>query len=102
MKLHKFNDLARARVGDQKLSTLKAQARAELALEMNLPELRRALGKTQLEVADAAEMAQAKVSEFERRDDHTLSVLRRYIEALGGELEISAIFDKKRIRLKGV
>ena len=56
----------------------------------------------QLEVADAAELAQAKVSELERRDDHMLSVLRRYVEALGGELEISAIFDKKRIRLKGV
>jgi transcriptional regulator with XRE-family HTH domain len=69
---------------------------------MNLPELRKALGKTQLEVADAAEMAQAKVSEFERRDDHVLSVLRRYVEALGGELEVNAVFDKKRIRLKGV
>jgi predicted transcriptional regulator len=102
MKLHKWDDLARSRVGAAKLGALKAQARAEIALEMNLPELRKALGKTQLEVADAAKMAQAKVSEFERRDDHMLSVLRRYIEALGGELEISAIFDKKRIRLKGI
>jgi hypothetical protein len=102
MKLHKWDELARSRVRTEKLSELKAQARAEVALEMNLPELRKALGKTQLEVADAAEMAQAKVSEFERRDDHVLSVLRRYIEALGGELEINAVFDKKRIRLKGV
>jgi hypothetical protein len=102
MKLHKWDDLARSRVGAEKLGKLKAQARAEIALEMNLPELRKALGKTQLEVADAAEMAQAKVSEFERRDDHVLSVLRRYIEALGGELEINAVFDKKRVRLKGV
>jgi transcriptional regulator with XRE-family HTH domain len=69
---------------------------------MNLPELRKALGKTQLEVADAAEMAQAKVSEFERREDHVLSVLRRYIEALGGKLEVSAVFHDKRVRLKGV
>ena len=102
MKLHKWDDLARSRVSAEKLGKLKAQARAEIALEMNLPELRKALGKTQLEVADAAEMAQAKVSEFERRDDHVLSVLRRYIEALGGELEINAVFDKKRVRLKGV
>jgi hypothetical protein len=102
MKLHKWANVARSRVGDEKLSELKAQARAEVALEMNLPELRKALGKTQLEVADAAEMAQAKVSEFERRDDHVLSVLRRYVEALGGELEVNAVFDKKRVRLKGV
>src|SRR5438445_9797652 len=102
MKLHKWEDVARARVGTEKLEELRGQARAELALEMNLPELRKALGRTQLEVADAAEMAQAKVSEFERRDDHMLSVLRRYIEALGGELEVSAIFADKRVRLKGI
>ncbi|HZS37954.1 MAG TPA: XRE family transcriptional regulator [Polyangia bacterium] len=102
MKLHKWNDLARRRVGPEKLDRLRAQARAEAALEMNLAELRKVLGKTQLEVADTAEMAQAKVSEFERRDDHLLSVLRRYIEALGGKLEVSAVFDDKRVRLKGV
>ena len=102
MKLHKWEDVARKRVGTEKLGKLRAQARAELALEMNLPELRRALGRTQLDVADAAEMAQAKVSEFERREDHTLSVLRRYIEALGGELEVNAVFKDKRVRLKGI
>jgi hypothetical protein len=102
MKVHKWNDLARRRVGNEKLDKLRAQASAELALEMNLPELRKVLGKTQLDVADAAEMAQAKVSEFERRGDHMLSVLRRYIEALGGKLEVSAVFDDKRVRLKGV
>jgi hypothetical protein len=102
MKLHKWEDLARRRVGDDKLGRLRAEARAELAIEMNLPELRKALGKTQLEVSKAAEMAQAKVSEFERRDDHVLSVLRRYVEALGGKLEVSAVFDDKRVRLKGI
>ncbi len=102
MKLHKWNDLARSRVGAEKLSQLKAQALAEVAIEMNLPELRKALGKTQVDIAAAAEMAQAKVSEFARREDHTLSVLRRYVEALGGKLEVSAVFDDKRVRLKGV
>ncbi len=102
MKLHKWEDLARSRVGSEKLKKLRTQAQAEVALEVNLPELRKALGKTQLEISNAAKMAQAKVSEFERRGDHTLSVLRRYIEALGGKLEISAIFKNKRVRLKGV
>ena len=73
MKVHKWQDLARRRVGDEKLKQLRAQAGAELAIEMNLPELRKALGKTQLEVSDAAEMAQAKVSEFERRDDRVMA-----------------------------
>jgi hypothetical protein len=102
MKLHKWKDIERSRFTDEERAAIKERARAELLLEMNLPELRNALGKTQLEIADAAEMAQANLSEFERRDDHMLSVLRRYIEALGGKLEVSAVFDERRVRLKGV
>jgi hypothetical protein len=102
MKLHKWNEVARSRVGATKLARLRAQAHAELAIEMNLPELRKALGKRQVDVADAADMAQAKVSEFERREDHALSTLRRYVEALGGELEVSAVFAGRRVKLKGV
>jgi len=102
MKLNKWEDLAKRRVGAAKLRRLRAQAGAELALEMNLPELRKLLGKTQRDVAAVAKMAQSKVSEFERRDDHMLSVLRRVVEALGGTLEVCAVFKDKRVRLKGV
>jgi hypothetical protein len=102
MKLHKWKDIARTQFTDEERAEIKARAEAELLLEMNLPELRKALGKTQIEIAEAAEMAQANLSEFERRDDHTLSVLRRYIAALGGELEVTAIFHDKRVHLKGV
>ncbi len=35
-------------------------------------------------------------------DDHLLSTLRRYVTALGGQLEVVAVFDNKRIALKGV
>jgi transcriptional regulator with XRE-family HTH domain len=100
--MKKWDDLATRRVGADKLKKLRAQAGAELALEMNLPELRKLLGKTQQDVATVAQMAQAKLSEFERRDDHVISVLRRVVEALGGTLEISAVFKDKRVRLKGV
>jgi hypothetical protein len=47
-------------------------------------------------------MTQSSLSDFERRDDHVLSVLRRYIKALGGELEVSAVFGDTRVKLKGV
>ena len=39
---------------------------------------------------------------FERRDDHLISTLRRYVTALGGELEVVDVFDNKRIALKGI
>jgi hypothetical protein len=44
----------------------------------------------------------AELSKIERRDDHLLSTLRRYVAALGGELEVVAVFGNERIALKGV
>ena len=41
-------------------------------------------------------------NQVERRDDHLLSTLRRYVEALGGHIEVVAIVGGKRIRLRGV
>ena len=57
-------------------------------LEMDLREIRETSGKTQAEVAAAAEMSQSEIARFEKREDHRISTLRRIVEALGGELEI--------------
>lgn len=71
-------------------------------VELDLRATRELLGKTQVEVAKAADMDQSEVSKAERRDDHLLSTLRRYVAALGGEVEVIAKFGNKRIRLQGV
>ena len=100
-------------MGTQKWSDIKARlpearrARIDegtrrMLLEMELRELREEAGKTQNELAALADMTQAELSKFERRDDHLLSTLRRYVKALGGELEVVVVFDNKRISLKGV
>lgn len=76
---------------------------AELeVLEMNLQELRKAAGKTQEELAEVLDLSQGGLSQAERREDHLLSTLRRYVEALGGELEVVAHVGDKRVRLVGV
>lgn len=81
----------------------EAESKIEQAvLEMNLRELRQALGKTQVEVAATADMQQSELSKAERRDNHLLSTLRRYVEALGGELEVIAKFPDKTIKLAGI
>jgi predicted transcriptional regulator len=69
-------------------------------LEMDLRAVRELAGKTQVEVAAEVEMTQSEVSRFEKRSDVRLSTLRRYVEALGGELEVSAVLGDKRVRLR--
>lgn len=64
-----------------------------------LAQLRATRGVTQVELADAWEVSQANVSRVEHADDLYLSTLRRYVAALGGRLEITAVFPDQTIRL---
>lgn len=68
-------------------------------LEMDLRALREAAGLTQEELAQRVAITQSQLSKLERREDYRLSTLRRYVAALGGQLEIVAVVDGKRIRL---
>jgi hypothetical protein len=101
MKLHKWEDVRRRNFTPKEIAKLDAAIEAEL-LEMNLTALRAHAMKTQAELARAAKMTQPEVSATERRSDHLVSTLRRYVTALGGELEVSARFGDVRIQLKGV
>jgi len=60
----------------------------------SLTNLRRVLGLSQKAVARALQASQPEVSRIERRADLHVSTLRRYIEALGGELELTARFPR--------
>jgi predicted transcriptional regulator len=54
-----------------------------------LRELRQDLELTQQQAAQAADMTQSELSRLEGRADYRDSTLRRYVEALGGKLEIT-------------
>lgn len=69
---------------------------------MTLRELRAHAGGTQAGLAETLGMDQGQLSRFERADDRLVSTLRRYLEALGGELEIVAVVGGKRVPLRGV
>jgi hypothetical protein len=71
-------------------------------LELTLQELRQSMAKTQVDVARAADMTQSELSRLESRADHRISTLRRYVEALGGELEVTAVFGATRVKLTEV
>ncbi len=78
-----FSPERRARI-DAKVRDLKAG--------MALHELRQARRSTQDDLARALKVGQPAVAKLERRTDMYVSNLRRYIEALGGSLEITARF----------
>jgi len=99
MKLRKWSDVKRAKLDPSRLERVQQRVEKEL-LEANLAELRQAVGATQVEAAEAADMTQSELSRLERRPDHLVSTLRRYVESLGGELEVTAVVGNKRVRLK--
>ena len=61
---------------------------------LRLGDIREAVGKTQVELAAELGLGQGSVSKIESAADMYLSTLRRYIEALGGELEVLARFPE--------
>jgi transcriptional regulator with XRE-family HTH domain len=61
-------------------------------LEIALHELRERRGVTQEQVAAQLETSRPNVSRIEREVDVRMSTLQRYVEALGGELELVARF----------
>jgi transcriptional regulator with XRE-family HTH domain len=69
-----------------------ARYRREMERELSLGELRRARELTQQQLAEALETNQSGISRLERQTDLYLSTLRSYVEALGGELEVLAVF----------
>src|SRR5262245_12806851 len=99
MAVHRWEDVKRRRLSSQKIEEIKAKALQEV-VEMDLRELRRSLGKTQVEMAEATGLTQPELSRMERRLDYRLSTLRRYLEALGGHLEVTAVVGDKRVNLR--
>lgn len=77
---------------------IDARKRAIIAA-VRLAELREQMGKTQSQLAEVLEMTQANVSRIERSDNLYLSTLADYVDALGGHIEINAVFDDNVVSL---
>ncbi|MFO0591697.1 MAG: helix-turn-helix transcriptional regulator [Polyangiaceae bacterium] len=101
MKTKKWAEIKAKGRTNEEIAQLDAEIEREL-LAMNLRALRESVGKTQEELSALANLSQAELSRFEKREDHLLSTLRRYVEALGGRLEVCAVFGDRKIKLEGV
>src|ERR1035438_10740134 len=71
----------------------------ETIAAMPLDELRRARQMTQARLAESLGVNQGEVSKIEHRTDLYLSTLTEYVEALGGTLEIRAVFKDREVRI---
>ena len=76
-----------------------ASRASELKTEMALHELRQARERSQEDLARELGVGQPAVAKLERRTDMYVSNLRRYIEALGGSLEITARFPEGSVSI---
>jgi hypothetical protein len=81
------------RLPEDRRQKVEARARALIAEEMSLRDLRVAMGKTQVAVAEKLGLKQENVSRLEQRADVLLSTLDGYLRALGGRLRLVAEFE---------
>lgn len=64
-----------------------------------LDALRKAREMTQLQPDEILGVHQSEISKIEHRTDICVSTLADYIEALGGHLEIRAVFPDRQVRI---
>lgn len=67
--------------------------------QIALNRLRRELSMTQQQVAELLGVTQESVSQLERRNEIMLSTLCKYVQALGGTVEMFAVFGDRVIPL---
>ena len=60
-------------------------------------ELREARELTQTQLAQVLQVSQGAVSKVERRADMYISTLRSYVRAIGGDLQIRAVFPEGEV-----
>ena len=90
MKRHKWTDI-KARLKPETRERIEAGARG-LSEELHLAQLRKAKGLTQEAMAELLGVSQAEVSKMERRTELYVGTLRKFVEAMNGELVLAARF----------
>jgi DNA-binding transcriptional regulator YiaG len=90
MKRHKWADI-KARLKPETRARIKVEA-DRLSEKLHLAQLRKAKGLTQEAMAELLGVSQAEVSKVERRTELYVGTLRKFIEAMDGELVLAARF----------
>jgi len=99
-KMYTLDEMDR-RFSAEEIAEMDSELQDEL-MELNLRGIRELAGLTQEDVAARTGVSQAETGRVERRMDHKLSTIRRYVEADGGELELTVRYGDKSFKLVGV
>jgi DNA-binding transcriptional regulator YiaG len=75
------------------------QREQAIEAELTISQLRGSPGATQESVAERMNVTQSNVSHFERNPNIFLHSLASYVEALGGRLEVRAVFPDQAVTL---
>jgi DNA-binding XRE family transcriptional regulator len=90
-----FSELGdKLRADPERAARIDALA-AAIENALDLAEMRRRRGMTQKQLAEAMNVSQANISRIEHGIDAQLSTIRTYVQALGGKLEIRAVFPDR-------
>ena len=96
MATRNFRDVVRdLAISETSLEVARKEARRALPLAS----LRADAGLTQAEMSGRLHTTQGAVSRFETRPDFLLSTLQRYMDALGGDMEVILTTAASRYRL---
>jgi DNA-binding transcriptional regulator YiaG len=90
MKRHTWA-VIKTRVKPETRARIESEAR-RLSEELHLSQLRKAKGLTQEAMAELLGVSQAEVSKMERRSELYIGTLKKFIEAMDGELVLAARF----------
>lgn len=97
MPTRKFRELIES-MPAQRQKRIAKRVRESLA-SMPLEEIRKARQMTQARLAETLGVNQGEISKIEHRTDIYISTLAGYVEALGGKLEIRAIFPDREMQI---
>src|ERR1700691_1138822 len=90
MNRHKWSEI-KDRIKTETRARIETGARS-LSEDLHLSQLRKARGLTQETMAELLGVTQAEVSKTERRTELYVGTLRKFIEAMNGELVLAARF----------
>jgi len=93
----KFRDLAEAIRSDPKRAARVDEIKRGIRDALALSELRADQGVTQTDLARVLGVSQTNISRIEHENDVYVSTLRSYVEALGGRLELRAVFSDRDV-----